>query len=206
LADHAALAELSNLAGAASYMLTEFADARAYYAEGIHAARMLEEPAGPADPIFEIDLLVALSGLDFELGDFARAALTLTEAQWLLDRWAPGACAEEAGIAWISAQIARTTGQPAEGLPLAMKAAHILSQLGSANASGRIQTIVADIALDLAETFPLAGYPRLRDAFVSQAQPYATRAIQLAETSGDITGKGLAQLALQRCQRLRGRA
>jgi hypothetical protein len=206
LHDLAAFAEVSFLAGAVCHQLVAFVDARGYYLDALAALRSLDQGTGPVDAALEIELLSRIAALNCELANFDHAAARLREAHLLLATWAPEAQAQQATLVWLEAVVTHWRGQPDQALPLAIAAADTLTRVGSANAAGRIQALVAEIALDFAETFPLAEQPRLREAFVRQARPYAERAIQCAREANDLTGAEVAHLVVQRCRRLSGRS
>jgi hypothetical protein len=80
----------------------------------------------------------------------------------------------------------------------------VFIEIGTPAASGRIQSVVADIALDLAETFPPGAHGGgARSAFVTLAGPYIERALGLTRESQDVGGEGMALLAHARYSRAR---
>ena len=207
LKDGMALAKLSYLAGASLTHLTEMAAARDRLADALDALELAGDGGGPADSAFEVDLLTALAGLDYELGQFERAEVHLREARLVLAEWQPDQRrSSEAGalLDWIEALVAHWSGHPEVALPKVVAAADVLSIPGLVNA-GRIQGMVAEIAFDFAETFPaLAEQPRLKETFLLNARAYAQRALELARASGDASGAEIARLVLRNCQRIRG--
>ena len=80
--------------------------------------------------------------------------------------------------------------------------AYAMAAAGSPAAQGRIHTVVADIALDLAED-SVAGTPyAARTAFLKLAAPYVRRGVHLAREGADASGEALALLTRARYDRL----
>jgi hypothetical protein len=110
-----------------------------------------------------------------------------------------------AAVEWIATLLDRWRGDswPALGRSLATLEAY--GGAGPSKSQGRIQTVVADIALDLAETLPRDSTISARDEFLVLAAKHADNAIQLASAFGDVAGAGIARLAHIRFSRLAGR-
>ncbi len=211
LADAPAQVELASAAGAASRMLTHFMDAHDYYTAAATAARALDERGDPAIATIELDLLIRLAGMDFELARFAAVEPRLSESRTLLGMHALDARVlpaareairlQEASLAWIEADLEWWRGNLERALRTGMEVAEIYARGAAPGASARIHLVVADIALDLAKTFSRDGASYAGTAWVRLAQSYARRGAQLTRVTHDPIGEGLARLALHRCQR-----
>lgn len=109
-------------------------------------------------------------------------------------------------LEWITALLLRWRGDAATGLHHALAAADALAELSTTPSYGRIQTVVAEIALDLAETAPAEGSHQGKTAYLMLARPYIDRALARARRTGeqDEPGEGLALLTHVRYSRLSG--
>jgi tetratricopeptide (TPR) repeat protein len=206
LDDLGALAELLYLHGVASSRLLRYQEAAADHWDCLALLRNRDSDPNPADLAFELDVVEQLAEFEFLLAHYDRSASLLESAARLVPA-APEQRTEAAGLEWVRAQLYRWRGEKELALRHAMAAADVYAAIGSPAASGRIQTVVADIALDLAETFPpLPAGPRLggaNSAFVTLAAPYVERALHLAHESQDMEGEGMALLARARYSRAR---
>lgn len=204
LNDPGALAELLYLHGVASSRLLRYQEAAADHWDCLALLHHRDADPSPADLAFELDVLEQLAEFEFLLAHYDRSASLLESAARLVPA-VPEQRAEAAGIEWVRAQLYRWRGEKELALRHAMAAADVYVEVGSPTTSGRIQTVVADIALDLAETFPAGAHiGGARSAFVTLAGPYVERALSLAHESQDVEGEGMALLAHARYSRARG--
>lgn len=157
------------------------------------------------NPALEVDILLSLSGQHFLLASFQTTERYLIEAK---ERLQPtGDSRKQAALLeWITALLLRWRGDSAAGLHHALAAADVLAELNTTPSYGRIQTVVAEIALDLAETTPAEGSHQSKTAYLMLARPYIDRALALARKTGeqDESGEGLAILTHVRYARLSG--
>jgi hypothetical protein len=187
------------------------------YHDALEALQRLERTDGPADPVFELGLVLWLGWCAFDLGWFPISLRHMDEAYTLRAVWAPDAAEQAASLAWLDAQLARVRAQPARALHLAAAAADLLGTHGRPINQGRAQTVLADSALDaleLART-PAAG----RNLWVpssgvltevqfsppdllTQARKAAALALEVAQGARDPAGAVLARLVLRRAVRL----
>jgi tetratricopeptide (TPR) repeat protein len=157
------------------------------------------------DPPLEVDILLGLSSQHFLLARFQTAERYLIEAK---ERLHPteDSRRQAAMLEWITALLLQWRGNAATGLHHALAAADTLAGSNNAPSYGRIQTVVAEIALDLAEMAPAEGSLQGKTAYLVLAHPYIDRALALARKTGaqDEPGEGLALLAHVRYARLSG--
>lgn len=212
LHDDGALIELLYLRGSAYRALSLFREAADDYAVCIAILRdqteeyeeyQNEEPA-TVDPALELQLLVQLSGFEFMLMRFDVAETLLSQAERLIPQ-VPGCSMEAATIGWIRALLCRWSGAPERALRYAIATEDVYATAEQAASASRIQTIVADTALDLAETFPNGVRSDAGAACARLANRYAKRALASSRKVKDEGGLGVALLACARYDLMRGR-
>jgi tetratricopeptide (TPR) repeat protein len=208
LPDLPACAELAYLAGSLARAQTEYplgADHLAYAAELLVK---LSDDDDPADTALMIDVLIMHATCLYALQAYDAAWAAIDWARLLVSR-PPGDSLRAAAIAWVAAILLRWTGDSARGLQQALAASEVYAEQGTSPshqmALGRVQTIVAECALDhaAAGSTGLVGFAR--DAYLRIAGPAVRRATLLACETGDTPGGGTALLARVRAERLRGR-
>ena len=205
LDDLGACAELAYLHASVSSERQEFGVAADYCDVSLEALHMLGDSAnGPVDAAFELDVLVGLSVHDFLRGRYDTSMACVAEARRLIPL-APKRPLPAAAIEWMAALLDRWRGDLSGALRHAMAASEVYAGSGALSLDARIQSVVADIALDLAESFPTDGPHHARDAFVELASPYAKRAVQLAREAQSAADEGLSLLTRARYRRARGR-
>jgi hypothetical protein len=220
LRDWGAQAEIGFLAGALWQEQGYFREAYAIYFDALKAAQRLERKDGPADPGFELDLVLRLAWCAFDLGWFPVSLRHMDEAYTLRALWAPDVAEQAANLAWLDAQLARVRMQPARSVNLAAAAADLLRTHGRPINLGRIHIVLAECALDAFEMahtpaanhdlwLPLSGATsralRTPASLLTQARESARLALEVAHEAGDRGGMVLARLALLRTTRLSGR-
>ena len=217
LHDWAAQAEVGYLAGALWWVAGDVNDAYAVYQDALEALRRLARDDGPADPTFELELVLRLAGFANDMGLFPSCLSYLDEAYTLRSVWAPDAAEEVAHLAWIESLLARVQGQPVRALKQATAATELLLAHGSPINKGRGHIVLADCALDLLQlTHALDGsrnLVRLPDGaghfvqhsptdLLTQARAAARFALDVAERIHDPIGATLARLVMRRAVRL----
>jgi tetratricopeptide (TPR) repeat protein len=225
LGDLTAQAELAYLTGAILHRLTQHAAAYRFYDYALAALNHLDWTGTPADPVFELDLVLRLAGQAWELGWFSTSLRYLDTAYELRATWVPDAAPEAATLAWLDAQLARVRSRPIQAFHQSQAAAALFLDLNQPLNAGRIHTIAAECALDVAEMqgagsmqrdpgipgsqrMPRATHldgraPDPRTA-LAQARTLARRGLKLAQAASDPIGASMARLALQRRERLVG--
>ncbi len=193
-------------AGKTYHYQSEFVIARDCYRDALELQQKLETHTGPVDPARESELHRRIAGLDCELTDFTHADIAIHEARYLLDKYRTSKNPEADGAAldWIEALVINWTKGPEDALPLATTMAATYTRLGLRRMAGRANSLVAEIALDLAENFSLKNHTTLRAAFADKAEPYAVAATLDAKAAGDKIGEQLGLLAQQRWHLMRG--
>jgi tetratricopeptide (TPR) repeat protein len=217
LRDWAAQSEVGYLAGALLLMTSHFTDSYAVYQDALEALRRLTRDDGPADPAFELDLVLRVAGCANELGQFTSCLRYINEAYVLRALWAPDAAEEAAHLAWIDSLLARVQRQPVRALKQATAATELLLTHGSPINKGRSHTVLADSALDLLElshapasgrnlaSLPAEGRHGVQISptdLLTQARTAAQFAHYVAQEIHDPIGATLAQLAMRRAARL----
>ena len=217
LHDWAAQSEVGYLAGALLQVANSFTDSYAVYQDALEALRRLARDDGPADPAFELDLVLRLAGCAWELGLFPMCLRYVDEAYTLRAIWASDAAEEAAHLAWIDSQLARVQRQPVRALKQATAAAELLLTHGSPINKGRGHTVLAECALDLLElTHAPAGSQHLERLpavashivqpsptdLLAQARTAARFALDVAQDIHDPIGVALARLVMRRAARL----
>lgn len=204
LRDFYAYAECAYLCGSVLRATSHGMAAASYLTRALEALRGVNADTGMSlDPALEVDILLSLSGQEFLLAQFQSAAYYLTEARQHLHA-TRDQFRQSATIEWIVALLDRWRGSPASALPHALAAADMLAKVDSPASYGRIQTIVADVILDLAETMPDASYAKTN--YLLLAEPHVEQALALARVhdARDEGGEALARLAYVRYSRLNG--
>jgi tetratricopeptide (TPR) repeat protein len=217
LHDWGAQAEVGFLAGALWQAQSHFREAYATYHDALEALQRLQRTDEPADPVFELGLVLWLGWCAFNLGWFPISLRHMDEAYTLRAVWAPDAAEQAASLAWLDAQLARIRAQPARALHLAAAAADLLGTHGRPINRGRSHTTLADSALDALELAhaPAAGRNLWAPSsgvlsevqcsptdLLTQARKAAALALEVAQGARDPAGAVLARLALRRAVRL----
>jgi tetratricopeptide (TPR) repeat protein len=200
-----AYAELSYLSAYAYWQQQAIRTAGHYYNLALHSLReysRYDTDATASDTTFELMVLTRTALADWCLGSYERCQQHLQEAQAMVMR-GPSDQRAAATIPWVQALMLHNRGELDSALQHAMIAADMYEQLGPSGSCVRIQAVVADIALDLAESFGVISHSRGRDAFITLAEPYLTSALDVARRTCDRPGEGLALLAYARLARLR---
>lgn len=209
IGDKVAVVKLAQLAGSTAHAMLNCFDATECLTESLRTLRDL--PQSPATDSAtrsqELDLLLTLAGDKFLLGEYERAQYHLEEARILL----PGMSnygLQEATIDWVGALLLRWQGRTEQALNAAFRASDAYARLAASPAAklafDRLSPVIADIALDLAESRLADGYESDRDQYVALARPHMMKAIHLASEVQDLPGWGLAELTRIRFERVAG--
>jgi hypothetical protein len=164
--------------------------------------RTIESTLAAQYETLELDIVLRLAMNLSLLGEFEAAEQHLSVARDLVRR-VPDAKMQAATIHWIESNVCRWTNQLDRALRLALVAADLLED-ASYLGYGRIQTVVAEIALDLAESFMTDAPSHAHDTYTQIAGPYIKRARYLARDGQDDPGECQAQLARARYDRIQG--
>jgi tetratricopeptide (TPR) repeat protein len=217
LRDWGAQAEIGYLVGALWLMQCQLPDAFAMYRQALDMLQRLERDDGPADPLFELDLVLRLAWCALDLGWFPVCLRYLDEAYSLRATWVPDAAEEAASLAWLDSQLARVQGQPSRALNQAIAAADLLLAHGRPINMGRAQISVAESALDLVELMSPSATNRALDkppertknavqlsptGLLVRARDAARLALEVTREVGDPVGATMARLVLRRAARL----
>ncbi len=156
----------------------------------------------PHDAAFTLDVLLELAASEFMVAHYEQSARHVDEARPLVGQVA-GHQRQAATLEWLSALLLRWRGEPERALGPAMAAADVFAGLNAPAATSRIQSIVAEIALDIAESFPTGGDVQGRDAMLTLAGPYVRSAATLAREAGNASVEGIAVVACAQWERAR---
>lgn len=205
--DWEAFAEVAFLSGSVKNGQGHFADSMTDQLLCVTATRELREQAAAAGrsaaPLASLEMLarIGLATAQFMRADYGDSASHLDEAARLFTG-NPQTDLAAANITWLRANHDRWQGAIESALAHAQRAAEVYARSGPPAGYGRIQAIVADIALDMAESFPTVTPTYGHDAYLTLARPYLERALALAREQQDRGGEGLALLTLARVTRI----
>jgi len=200
LSDSGACVDLLYLRGSANRAVSRLREAADDYQTCIQLVNALGEQT-IVDTSLLLDLVTQLAGFEFFLGRYDIVEQRLDEARILVPL-SPTSTTAAATIEWVQALVHRLRGQPERALRRATAAAEVYIEHGISISAARIQTLVADIALDLA--ILLTRRQHNREAMVALAMPYCELALRLTDDVHDEIGRGLALLTSVRCSRISG--
>jgi tetratricopeptide (TPR) repeat protein len=184
LQDLGAMAELAYLRGSIYGAIQEFGLAVGDLRMSLESLHALMPDADSADPDFELGVLVLLASFAFVTACYDEAAQYISHARKLI-RLTPGATLQAASIEWVEALLYRWSGQPDLALRNALQAAEcFLQPHGDVEplSRARIFSVVADCALDVAESLPQQPH-FARDRLIDLARPYAIFAVRSARSA-----------------------
>jgi|GEM_PF-6327090 len=208
LPDLAATAELMYLAGSVAYATGAYKPGADYLTSAGALLTQLGDEDDPADTALMIDALSTNALCLYTLQAYPAAWAAVKEARLLVAR-PPGDPLRAGTLALLAALLHRWTGDPARGLQEAMAGAEAYAEWGVTRIQrlylARLQRVVAECALDLAE----ASAPHLtglgHDTYLRIARPAIQRTLALARETDDAASGGMALLVQAREQRLRGK-
>jgi len=207
LPDPGAYAEMTYLAAGASGQLRSYRASAEYASIGVGILRALAKGQVSIDVELELGELVMLVLSEFVLTRYTAALKHLQQARQL-SASTPTSNRPASSIAWMEALLCRGRGEPELALHYAIAATDIRAQDAESSSTlaevGRLNSLVTEIALDLAETLPASTSSTGRDAFLQLAHPYVKCAVQKAHQTSDNSGLCLALLAEARYDRVSG--
>jgi hypothetical protein len=200
LDDQSALVALLYLRGAENASLLHYSEAVTDFEDSRVLLRGLSLHGQPIDASMELHLTTRQAILRFFLGQYALTEQLQDEARHVLPFISdPGL--DVAAIQWIEAHLFRWRGEPERALRPALAAAQMYAQWDAAGSAARIETVAADVILDLCASLPQGTD---RDALLVMAEPHLTRALDFAQAIGNELGVVLTRLTQVRWHRLRG--
>lgn len=205
LRDWRAYCELAWRAGIAGQRLGFYVDAHCYLNESLGAIHNLVQHGDSPDNNLRFDLHLRLASVNFELALFAEASRHLKEAAMLLRSLGAQAYRQAASLSWIQALLYRWKGQLPAALDSAMLAADDLERAAPSGALARIQLVVVETALDLAERFthaPLAPSSRGYATYMDVTNRYIHASMQLTQEATDPVDAMISRLLVHRWRRL----
>jgi hypothetical protein len=149
------------------------------------------------EPRLELNVIIAIAHAMYFQTDYSAALRWLVEARQL-QAFAPAADLEPYFIEWIESLVLRYMGQPERALPLLTSIAARVDSMPSPGALARVNTAIADSALDLAERARDQGEERALEPLFKLAQIHALKGEALGDTNFDEPGAMIARLALVR--------
>lgn len=155
------------------------------------------------DPAVHLEFLSQLATYEFFLAHYPNATRLVKLARRLMPKVATMPLAA-ASVIWVQAHLDRIRGLPERALQPALQVAEVHEREASLTSQDRIETFVAEIALDLAERVPSGPSAMNRTPFLALARAHRRRAEKLALAAHDLPGMALAKLARARESRLRG--
>lgn len=204
LDDVGAIAEVLALRGATYYFSNQFRRAARSYRDALAAWRIFMSAASSTtmkDLEFEIDVLIGLGLQLLWLGKYPNALRYVREARRLA-ALVPNSIGQQARIEWTLALILRWRHDPARALRHALSALNIYEVYGSPAEISRLRTVVADITLDLADSFTDDLAASSRTQLIPLAEPHLLHALAQSRIGEDKPAEGMAMLAYARYLRV----
>lgn len=204
--DFGALAQFAMLYATALRELGQPRAATHYCAAALDAWRLYADPesADADDSRFELDTLILLNQLYFFSGKFVRAERVFHAARKVAQRVSMPPL-RRGNLAWIEALFYRWRAQPGRALDAGMAALAIVDMHATVLERSRLRTLLADIAMDLAERDGSGALGGLSYHFLGIADTYMSAARAGLATAGDHFARGLGTLTDARLARLTNR-
>jgi tetratricopeptide (TPR) repeat protein len=207
LPDLAATAELMYLAGSLACSRGEYKAGSDYLTSAGELLIQLGDEDEPADTALMIDALNTHALCLYTMQAYPAAWAAVDAARRLVAR-PPGHPLRAGSLALLAGLLHRWTGDPARGLQQVMAGAEAYAEWGTTRVHrlylARLQRVIAECALDLAE----GSSPHLtglgRDAYLGIARPAIQQALVIAKDTSDLSGEAMALLVQARDERLRG--
>lgn len=196
IADLGACAVIAHLAGSAERGRARYRMAVEYQSHALDLVHLLSSAEDSADPPLELAILSELASFHFMLGQYEAAERHLDEARRFRP-FVPSGDLRPATIEWVAALVLRWQGRSELALRHALAAAEVYARHTSPYARmswGRVSAVVADTALDLADSFDGNGHSQAHTSFLVMAEPYVMNAQSLARDTGDTGGMTIASL------------
>lgn len=157
----------------------------------------------PEDAITMLHVMLRRAQVEFNLGQ-------LGECWWWLDRVAAQLAEigehpdSQARLAWMRALAYQRAGEYEEALAEAGAAVGYYHKLRDPEMVSRVETLTAEILLDLAEERRTQDDDTASAVYLAQAEPHIERAVHLAFHGGFGASEALARIMRARWQRLQG--
>jgi tetratricopeptide (TPR) repeat protein len=174
------------------------------YQRALTLQRELGEVIGAFDPVFELDLLSQLVGYTFYSGHYDAAEQTLEEAHTVAAR-TPRLSTSRKGKLLLArldlgeAHLLRWRGEAALALEPASRASAVFTELGSPSNAGRVESMLSDCALDVAERVAQGTH---RDSLLRLARRHIDLARAFAQEGEDQMSTWMIRLREARYSRL----
>lgn len=205
LEDPAAIAEIAFLCGCLARNQLHLSTATHYFEVSLAAFQQIPEveQSENVDTAFGIWIQLAFGA--FYQAHFDETTSYLEKARQLFPHSSSQA-QSRADIEWIEALLNRWRGHSELALSQALACAEVIAQQASPPSAARAKLLVAETALDCAESMGLGSeMQRASRLYITLATPYVQDALGLARSVQDSGGLGLALLAETRLSRLEGR-
>ena len=193
-----ALVDLFVLRGASARTTSSFSDAASDYRSALDLLDRRPLYTRSADLGQRVRILAALTGYEFYLAHYTQARTLVNLGLSIVDSRHRR---DEANLLWTSALLNRWSNQPEKAFNQASRAAELLEDLGNPCSLVRLNTVLADTALDLAARSSLGSQSRART--LDTAAVAIDHAHTLARQHYDLSGEALAVLTRARLVRLR---
>jgi tetratricopeptide (TPR) repeat protein len=191
--------DLLALRGSVHRAVLHLSEATSDYDRSLRLLETEELTSTSATAGFGLLLMSRLAGFAYYMGMYEKAKQWIDDARKLISL-APQQATDIATLEWVQAHLFRVSGESERALPRAIQAAEVYELNGLSASTARVHTLVAEIALDVADRF--AGGTD-RDAFLRLARAHARSAVRAAQAVGDENGLALARLTQVRYSRLR---
>ncbi|HEU5438086.1 MAG TPA: hypothetical protein VFU88_02255 [Ktedonobacterales bacterium] len=168
---------------------------------GLIAVQAEHRELTPAERDTRLQALLQRAGHEFLVGDPESCEQLLDRAAVLIPQ-VPGNLLAPSTLAWTRALLLRWRGQYEVALHHAMAAAEGYARHGAPGMTSRIQGIVADIALDLAERAQHNGQELAPRAFLDIAERYLQSAIEVAAAADFESSQTMAFITHARLRQL----
>jgi tetratricopeptide (TPR) repeat protein len=116
----------------------------------------------------------------------------------------PNSELDSAMLLWYAALLDRWQGRPQRAFEQAVHAVETVRRLSNVRSLVRLDTVIADSALDVAAQLPVASSAPQRTRYLAAADAALTEALPLAQSERDLPGEALTIITRARLSRLRG--
>lgn len=185
LGDVGALAELAYHSGVVNGAVQNCGAAAEYFDIALDSIHTLSEEGEPVDPSFELHTLTLLAHYLFVLGKYELVTDHIAEARRLV-QLVPESQLQAASIEWLAALLYRWSGQPDRALRYALAAAKVYSDFAPGAGTvhdAKLRSVVAECALDIAESLAANEQPDQCQVFVRLARPYVQQSLAIARNT-----------------------
>jgi len=200
MSDLGASAQLAYLRGTNYYYSNQFGIASRCYNTALdtwHDLAIVPEKMTSGDFEFEIDTLIGLGIQQLWLAHYADAENRLLRAGALVTTM-PDSAGQSARIEWTLALIQRWRGALRDAYRSARLALEVYELSSALNATSRLRTVLADILLDIADSYSPNIASSARARVLRQVEQHLTRALTEARQSHDLPSEGMVLLTYAR--------